>query len=556
MSATIGANKLKFTIFGVGHNYTLNNSGTGNEKTIFSHPFVPLGSTIYAGQFFFEVPVYDENDPDAEPVMTDAVRFDNAHCSFLPALGTTFDTEGEVTVKASYRREYIFDDETILVERNYEQKIQVVDHGNVVNHSTYGDIYEDGYGFIHNDSYWVDNDPQTIPEDEYDFGTYTYLDIDYGTKLSSLPWRTTGLYGGDSGMGEVTDLTELAYADASTIKTMRWSFACCGADDFSPLASWDVSNCTDFESSFQECHRMTNVSFLSKWKMQGSLHTMFAFCDGLKTLDGLENWDVSGVTNMSGMFQNCESLKDVSAVKKWDVSHVTTMGGMFYLCPLDALEDYSCFENWDVSSVTTMRNMFYASSKNVKTFKGLENWDVSNVTNMNHMFFGASVWILSYTEGSKLVDISAIADWDVSKVTDFGYMFANKIWLADLSPIEGWDVSSGKYFNNMFQYCGSLLTPPDFSDWDFSQATNMTSMFGSPNSMYNVNYPPAVGKMWQIYHEWTQASYVDYNRTYVYWIPDAYATALTHDASSASNWNVPLTGTNAFSGWSNRPSWG
>lgn len=552
MSATIGANKLKFTIFGVGHNYTLNNSGTGNEKTIFSHPFVPLGSTIYAGQFFFEVPVYDENDPDAEPVMTDVVRFDNAHCSFLPALGTTFDAEGEVIVKASYRREYIFDDETILVERSYEQKIQVVDHGNVTYHDSYGDVYEDGYGFIHNYSGWYD--PQTIPEDEYDFETYTNLDIDYGTRLSSLPWRTTGLYGGD--MGEVKDLTELAYADASTITTLRYAFTECGADDFSPLASWDVSNCTDFECAFENCNHMTNVSFLSNWKMQGSLYAMFAFCEGLETLDGLENWDVSGVTSMSSMFQNCENLKDVSAVRKWDVSHVTTMNSMFYFCPLDALEDYSCFENWDVSNVTIMRNMFYASSKNVKTFKGLENWDVSKVTNMNHMFFGLQVYVLNWTDGSKLVDISAIENWDVSKVTDFGYMFANKIWLADLSPIEGWDVSSGKYFNNMFQYCGSLLTPPDFSNWDFSQATNMTSMFGYPNSMYNVNYPPAVGKMWRVIHESSRGQYVDYNRTSVYWIPDAYATALTHDASSASSWNVPLTGTDAFSGWDNRPSWG
>lgn len=556
MSATIGANKLKFTIFGVGHNYTLNNSGSGNEKTIFSHPFVPLGSTIYAGQFYFEVPVYDEDDPDADPVMTDVVRFDNAHCSFLPALGTTFDTEGEVTVMASYRREYVFDDETILVERTYQQKIQVVDHGQLVNHATYADVYEDGYAFLHNDSGYIDYDYQTVPEDEYDFKSYTYLEIGYGSKLSSLPWRTTSLYAGDSGMENVTDLTELAYADASNITDLGYAFGYCSADDFTPLASWNIKNCTDFEYAFSGCHNLKNLSFLNKWKLKGSVWAMFSFNDGIETLDGLEDLDVSGVTNMNGMFTNCTNLRDVSAVKKWDVSHVTNMNALFYLCPLDDMEDFSDFASWDVSSVTNMRNMFYASGKNVKSFKGLENWDVSNVTDMNHMFYGAQAWVLNRIDTSKLVDISALENWDVSKVTDFGYMFANKIWLADLSPIEGWDVSSGKYFNNMFQCCGSLLTPPDFSDWDFSSATNMTSMFGSPNGMYYVNYPPAVGKMWRIYHQQSEASYVNYDRTLVYWIPDHYATAYTHDASSASNWNVPLTGTNAFSGWSNRPSWG
>ena len=132
MSVTIRKNKLKFEIFGHGHDYTMNNSGSGDAVTIFSHPFVPKGSMIYAGQFYFEVPVYDEDDPTVEPVMTDVVRFDNAHCSFSPALGTTFDDKGSVTVRAYYRREYVYDEETIVVERNYEQTIEVVDHGEIL----------------------------------------------------------------------------------------------------------------------------------------------------------------------------------------------------------------------------------------------------------------------------------------------------------------------------------------------------------------------------------------------------------------------------------------
>ncbi|MBR6611821.1 MAG: BspA family leucine-rich repeat surface protein, partial [Campylobacter sp.] len=48
--------------------------------------------------------------------------------------------------------------------------------------------------------------------------------------------------------------------------------------------------------------------------------------------------------------------------------------------------DFSGIEEWDVSHVTDMNNMFQsATSFN----QPLDNWDVSNVTNMSGMFVDA-----------------------------------------------------------------------------------------------------------------------------------------------------------------------
>ena len=139
MSATIGINDLKFVIFGAGHDYTLADSGDGDVQ-IFSHPFVPLHSVNYAGQYYFLVP--DEN---GDPL--DCVKDDIAHCTFTPALGSTFDTEGEVTVEVNYHREYIYDEETLVVDKTVSQVITVVNHGTVTQSETYYDLYSDGYGF-------------------------------------------------------------------------------------------------------------------------------------------------------------------------------------------------------------------------------------------------------------------------------------------------------------------------------------------------------------------------------------------------------------------------
>ena len=85
---------------------------------------------------------------------------------------------------------------------------------------------------------------------------------------------------------------------------------------------------------------------------------------------GLEDWDVSEVTNMRGMFGGCINFN--SDLSKWDVSNVENMREMFWDCQTFN----SDLSNWDVSNVEDMGFMFY----NCKTFNSdLSNWDVSSV---------------------------------------------------------------------------------------------------------------------------------------------------------------------------------
>ena len=78
------------------------------------------------------------------------------------------------------------------------------------------------------------------------------------------------------------------------------------------------------------------------------------YCEGLH--GSIQEWDVSGVTDMSQMFYRASTFnKDLS---KWDVSAVTDMGCMF--------RDTSWFNqdlsNWDVSAVIDMTSMFHGAS--------------------------------------------------------------------------------------------------------------------------------------------------------------------------------------------------
>ena len=117
---------------------------------------------------------------------------------------------------------------------------------------------------------------------------------------------------------------------------------------------------------------------------------------------GLEDWDVSKVTNMKEMFQNCYTFN--SDLSKWDVSNVKDMFRMFYNC-----ENFnSDLSNWDVSSVEDMFCMFY----NCYNFNSdLSNWDVSSVKDMEGMFDGCENFN------------SDLSNWNVGVLTDMGSMF-------------------------------------------------------------------------------------------------------------------------------------
>ena len=101
----------------------------------------------------------------------------------------------------------------------------------------------------------------------------------------------------------------------------------------------------------------------------------------VKHIIGLEDWDVSKVTNMKGMFYNCENFN--SDLSNWDVSSVGNMHSMFYRCKTFN----SDLSKWNVSNVENMYNMFWGC----KNFNSdLSNWNVSNVKNMTGMFDGCN----------------------------------------------------------------------------------------------------------------------------------------------------------------------
>ncbi|WP_157149951.1 BspA family leucine-rich repeat surface protein [Brachyspira sp. SAP_772] len=237
-----------------------------------------------------------------------------------------------------------------------------------------------------------------------------------------------------------TDGIKLYDVDTSLITDMSELFYKSERKDFEGIEEWDVSNVEDMSYMFAF---MSYDSFESRSKA--------------KFNHNLNNWNVSKVKHMSFMFYYCHDFNQ--PLDKWDVSNVEDMFRMFDNCK----KFNQPLNTWNVSNVTNMSGMFQAA----ESFnQPLEKWDVSNVTTMRAMFNYAKAFNQN------------INNWNVSKVEDMGYMFSTCVNFNQ--PLNDWDVSNVKTMEGMFNECFKFNQP--LNSWNVSNVKTMESMFRSTES--------------------------------------------------------------------------
>ncbi len=190
-----------------------------------------------------------------------------------------------------------------------------------------------------------------------------------------------------------------------------------------------------------------------------NMYSMFAECSKLKTVSGINNWNVGNVTNMSYMFFK-NSLFNQS-FSNWNVSNVTNMEAMFSF----ASTFNQPIGSWNVSKVTNMRGMF----RDTSSFnQPLENWNVENVVDMYVMFYNAQ----SFNQ--------SLQNWNVSKVTNMGGMFVNSKKFNQ--PVGSWNVSNVTTMEHMFS--GATAFNQDLGNWNL-KSINLISNSDGFNSLHN-----------------------------------------------------------------------
>ena len=172
---------------------------------------------------------------------------------------------------------------------------------------------------------------------------------------------------------------------------------------------------------------------------------------------------ITAVGTLRGFFNDLFALTTIEGIEYFDTSSVTDMVGMFRASGITSLD----LSGWDVSNVTNMQDMFFITTS--LEYLNLSGWDTGNVTNMHQMF--------SRT-GLSHLDLSG---WDTSNVTTMENMFDRAQNLVGLN-VSGWDTSHVTNMSAMFADT-SRLESLDISDWDMRQVTRAVGFFMQVNAL-------------------------------------------------------------------------
>lgn len=231
----------------------------------------------------------------------------------------------------------------------------------------------------------------------------------------------------------------------------------------------------DFKDAIQL--NLSNVSDVLNLTGTTELFSLFMGCTSLTTINRINEWDTSNITNMSAMFFNATSFNQ--SLNNWNTSSVLYMDSMFEgatafngsisgwnvsnVLYFDYMFDSATTFNqplnsWNTSSALSLMNMFYGATA---FNQPLNNWNTSNVTNMNGLFAYATNF-----NGD-------ISNWVTTNVTQIAMIFyqANSF----NQPIGGWDVSNVTSMSNMFE--NAYVFNQDISTWNVSNVTSMSYTF-------------------------------------------------------------------------------
>ena len=235
----------------------------------------------------------------------------------------------------------------------------------------------------------------------------------------------------------------------SNVESIRGMFNGCRALEELPDISELVTNkITDLSSMFEECEIITDIPGISNWDVENvkSLENIFSGCKYLESLD-LSKWKPNKLETIESMFQNCNNLYSLEGLENFDTSQVTNMSNVFYKCK--SLTEIKGISDWNTEKVLFFTNMF-ASCKSLKKLPDLSNWKTKDAKRINYMFSNCN----------ELEEISDISKWNVENVIDMNRMFKKCSSLKSFPDISNWKLNPKVDACFMFEGCESLKEIP------------------------------------------------------------------------------------------------
>lgn len=307
------------------------------------------------------------------------------------------------------------------------------------------------------------------------------------------------------------NLTELDVSnfDTSNVTSFYCLFAYSGITSID-LSNWNISKANNFYNFFSSCNDLESVN-LDNWVLEIVPNGFFSGAYNIKTMSmknwvlpsnsngylfgnmalyesssveeiDVTGWDVSRYSSFYRLFDDLRKLKRIIGLETWDTSNVTNMSGMFYNCY--ALVDFD-ISNLDISNVTDVSSMFYYCQSIEEI--NLDNWVLPNsysgfldnanslkkISAKNWIIRQNDTWLFSKIGVSSSVETIDVTGWDLSNTTSLNGIFYNSQGLKNIIGLDTWDTSNITDISSMFSWCCALENV-DITNFDTSNVTTIS----------------------------------------------------------------------------------
>ena len=202
---------------------------------------------------------------------------------------------------------------------------------------------------------------------------------------------------------------------------------------------------------------ITKITEIPKAYEMNVLKDLFSYKSKLTEIVGIENLDVSNVTDMKQMFYNCSALTELD-LSLWDVTNVTDMTDMFYNCNNLNYLNISNWRNKDIINVSVngnIKTIICRNSNVIPTGIGSSNNSLVEQIDFSNSEFRMMDFINMFRNCSNLKNIN-FDGCHANYINNIESMF----WgCSSLESIDvSWITKSVYYASWVFYGCTSLKT--------------------------------------------------------------------------------------------------
>ena len=246
------------------------------------------------------------------------------------------------------------------------------------------------------------------------------------------------------------------------ISTAYWFFNCYNLETFDSV-NLDMSDCNSTYMMFYCAGKNVTTAF---------------------KLTGIDEWDVSNVTNFAGMFNQAgygATEWDVGDLGKWQTKSAENISNMFYRAGFYSNKwDIGDIGSWDVSKVKYFISTFDAAGNYASTWHvgDLSSWKMDSAIDVSNMFAGAGYYAESWNIGD-------LSNWNISNVTNIEGMFKNAGRIAkeiNLGSFD-WDLSNLNKTKEIFYNFGYNSERVTIGTITISNNNNLSNAFRSSKNM-------------------------------------------------------------------------